>query len=62
MENADINHPSHAMLALNQLLIERDKTIALNEKTISVKDKKITLLEQTIAHLQLKYFGRSSDD
>ena len=61
MENADINHPSHAMLALNQLLIERDKTIALNEKTISVKDKKITLLEQTIAHLQLKYFGRSSE-
>lgn len=56
-----INPISNHIIALNQLLIERDNLLVLKEKTIDAKDKKITLLEQTIAHLQLKYFGRSSE-
>lgn len=47
--------------ALKNKLIERDAVIVSNEKTITEKDKKIALLELTIAHLQLKYFGRSSE-
>ena len=54
--------------ALKKLLVERDSELLLNiknisdkEKTITEKDNKITRLEQTIAHLQLKYFGRSSE-
>ena len=61
MKNADISYPLNDLVALNQLLVERDNTIVLKEKSLSEKDKKITLLEQTIAHLQLKYFGRSSE-
>jgi transposase len=46
---------------LKNQLIERDAVIVSNEKLITEKDNKITRLEQTIAHLQLKYFGRSSE-
>ena len=59
MKNADISYPLNDLVALNQLLVERDNTIVLKEKSLSEKDKKITLLEQTIAHRQLKYFGQT---
>jgi transposase len=61
MKNADKNPLSTEIIALNQLLVERNNTLAQQEKVLAEKDKKITLLEQTITHLQLKYFGRSSE-
>lgn len=43
MKNADINPISNDIIALNQLLIERDNLLVLKEKTIDAKDKKNNL-------------------
>ena len=75
MRNTAETYDFNDIQALKQLLVERDSALLLNIKNISDKEKviadnkkfitekdiKITRLEQTIAHLQLKYFGRSSE-
>jgi transposase len=68
MKNTAETYDFNDVQALKQLLVERDserllniKNISDKEKIITEKDNKITRLELTIAHLQLKYFGRSSE-